>query len=193
MDGKYNGNETMNYQGPDAIKRLRTITKLPFVAHLMIDNPIDKIELYNSAGCNTIVFHFEAAARAAELMRAGAKAVIEKIKSFGRSAGIAIEPETEIEKIVDLLPLLDEVLVMTVKTGYAGQGFMDMTEKIKMLDTIRKEKKLCFKIAVDGGVNNETGKLCREAGADILAAASYIRKNDHKAAIDSLRGLRGLE
>jgi ribulose-phosphate 3-epimerase len=179
MDGKYNSNNTWSYQGPEVIKSLRPVTKLPFVAHLMIANPAESIGLFNDAGCNRIIFHYEAGK---------IKETIDKIKSFGRAAGIAIEPETPVEKIKEFLTFIDTVLVMTVKTGYAGQGFMDMTDKIKELDKIRSEKKLGFTIAVDGGINKETGKLCREAGADVLAAASYIRNNDHARAIESLRG-----
>ncbi len=180
MDGKYNSNNTWNYQGPDIIKSLRTVTKLPFVAHLMIDNPVESISLFNDAGCNTIIFHYGAGSNVKE--------TIDKIRSFGRAVGIAIEPETPVEKIKEFLPYLDTVLVMTVKTGYAGQGFMDMTDKIKELDKIRSDKRLRLSIAVDGGINKETGKLCRDAGADMLAAASYIRNNNHAHAIESLRG-----
>jgi ribulose-phosphate 3-epimerase len=179
MDGEYNTNDTWSYQGPDVIKKLRLVTNLPFVAHLMVSNPIEKIGLFSEAGCNTIIFHYEACK--------DVKATIEKIRSFGRSVGIAIEPETPVEKITDILSYLDVVLVMTVKTGYAGQGFMDMAGKISYLDKLRSEKRLGFKIAVDGGINDETGKICVDAGADVLASASYIRNHDN--AIDLLRGL----
>jgi ribulose-phosphate 3-epimerase len=180
MDGKYNANNTWDYQGSDTIKKLRIISKLPFVAHLMIKDPIEKIRLFNEAGCNTIIIHYEACKNINE--------TVKKIKSYGRCSGVAIEPDTPVEKIVDYLPILDEVLVMSVNTGYAGQGFIDMTGKIKYLDNIRKELGLDFKIAVDGGINDATGKLCRDAGADILVSASYIQKSDYKSAIDSMRG-----
>jgi len=184
MDGEYNPNNTWDHQGPDVIKKLRGKTNLPFVAHLMISNPTEKIELFHNAGCNTVVFHYEAYRNSDKI-----KQTISKIKSYKMSPGIAIEPDTPVKNIADYLPYVDLIVVMTVKTGFAGQGFMDMTEKIRYLDKIRKEKKIYFKITVDGGINNETGKLCKNAGADMLASASYIR-NDYRNAIKSLRDLQ---
>ena len=181
MDGKYNSNDTWDFQGPDVIKKLRGKTHLPFVAHMMIKNPVKAISLFHDAGCNSLIFHYEACENI--------KDTIKKIRSYGMNSGIAIEPETSAKKIIDYLPDIDVVLVMTVKTGYAGQNFMDMTEKIIYLDSVRKSNGLNFKIAVDGGIDKHTGKICRNAGADIIASASYIRK-EGESAIKSLRGLQ---
>lgn len=186
MDGEYNPNNTWSSQGPDAIKRFRSAATIPYFAHLMIKDPLRKISLFNDSGCQGVSFHYEACKddRYAEN-------VVEEIRSYGRIAGVAIEPQTPVNDISDLLPVIDDVLVMTVKTGYSGQSFMDMTEKIRQLYRLRKEGGLKFKISVDGGINYETGKLCRDAGADVLVAASYIRKdeiNKYRKAVNSLRG-----
>ena len=179
MDGKYNSNNTWDYLGPDIIKKLRPITSLPFMAHLMISDPKEKIKLF-AESCESIIFHQEACQNPGE--------VISEIKSQGRKAGIAIEPDTPVEVLTPYLSEIDYVLVLTVKTGYAGQSFIDKKEEIQFLDQFRKNHFLKFKIAVDGGINDVTGKYCREAGADILCVASYIlNSKDYKTAINSLK------
>lgn len=181
MDGVYNPNGTWDYQGPEIINKLRKLTDLPFVAHLMISNPLERIRLFRA--CDEIVFHYEACSDHG--------AVIKEIKSLEKRAGIAIEPQTDVKAVTKYLPEVDLILVMMVRTGYQGQKFIDETKKIKSLARIRKENNLKFRIAVDGGINDVTGKLCAEAGADILASASYVLNNrdGYKSAIDSLKGL----
>jgi len=181
MDGKYNGNNTWEYQGPHIIKNLRKHTELPFMAHLMIDDPIEHIQEFGNAGCDVVVFHYEAC-NGTEIEK-----VINKIKSCNMQAGIAIEPETPVESVFPYLNDLDRVLVMTVRTGFRGQEFIDKTDKIKALaDKIREGYE--FWIAVDGGINEETAALCRKAGANMFYAASYIQNSkDPRSAINSLR------
>lgn len=178
MDGVYNPNNTIEYQGPSVIKELRKITGLPFVAHLMIANPLDHIDVYRTSGCNHIIFHYEACSK-------------DQLKNFSQlDCGMAIEPDTPVADIVPYLPGISSVLVMTVKTGYSGQPFMDKTPVLRRLIKLRDKKGLDFKIAVDGGINDSTARLCREAGADVLISASYIMKHPDgfKKAIESLRG-----
>ncbi|MFH0832240.1 MAG: ribulose-phosphate 3-epimerase [Candidatus Aenigmatarchaeota archaeon] len=179
MDGVYNPINTMAFQGPDVIKELRKITGLPFVAHLMIANPIEKIQAFHEAGCDIIVFHYEAC------KKDDVSKTIDEIRSYKRIPGIAIEPDTPVGVIYPYLDLLDYVLIMTVKTGYAGQKFIDETNKIRNLAL----KKGSFEIDVDGGINDITGKLCIGAGATALSAASYISgSDDYSVAIKKLRG-----
>lgn len=184
MDGVYNPNNTWDYQGPEVIRGLKKTTELPFEAHLMIADPFDKLNLF--VDCDAIIFHYEAYRNREDMI----KNTIARIRYLRKEAGIAMEPDTPVSAIEKYLDNLDLVLVMTVKTGYAGQNFIDKSDKIRLLFEIRKRRNLKFRIAVDGGIDNITGKLCREAGADILASASYIMKNPagYKAAIDSLRG-----
>ncbi len=178
MDGIYNPNNTIEYQGPSVIKELRKITRLPFVAHLMIANPLDYINVYRESGCDHIIFHYEACSK-------------DQLKNFSQvGCGIAIEPDTPVVKIIPYLPGFGSVLIMTVKTGYSGQTFVDRTSVIRHLTELRNKKGLDFEIAVDGGINDSTAKLCREAGADVLVSASFITKHPggFKKAIESLRG-----
>jgi ribulose-phosphate 3-epimerase len=182
MDGKYNDNNTWEYQGPHVIKDLRKHTELPFMAHLMIEDPIKHIQEFGDAGCDIVVFHYEACRNPKTV-----EVTIDRIKSCNMQAGIAIEPETPVDVVFPYLDNLDRVLVMTVRTGYAGQGFIDKTDKIRSL--ANKTKGYEFWIAVDGGINQDTAALCRSAGANMFYAASYIQKSeDPKSAINSLRG-----
>ncbi len=178
MDGIYNPNNTIDFQGPNVIKESRKITVLPFVAHLMIANPMNYIDIYRASGCNHIIFHYEACNK-------------DILKNFSQTGcGIAIEPDTPVVKIVPYLSGFDSVLIMSVKTGYSGQPFMDRTPVLERLVGLRDKEGLGFKIAVDGGINDKAAALCREAGADVLVSASFVMKHPggYKKAIDSLRG-----
>ena len=182
MDGAYNSNNTWTYQGPERMATLRKATNLDFVAHLMVKDPIEKIKLFNEAGCNTMLLHHESTDNILD--------AIDTVRSYGRKVGVVIEPSTFISEIEGYLPKVDEVLVMSVQTGYAGQSFIDIAYKVRSLAEIRKNSGLKFDISVDGGINAETGKICRDAGADILIAASYIQAREYSGAINTLRGLK---
>ena len=114
---------------------------------------------------------------------------IKKIKSLNKRAGIAIEPETPVEQLDNYLPLIDLVLVMTVKTGYAGQKFIDMSDKVRYLNAVRKRNNLNFEIEVDGGINDKTIGIASGAGCDAVNSASYILYNDYEKAVKVLKGL----
>lgn len=177
MDGHFVPNLTI---GPPVIKAIRKITQLPLDVHLMISNPEKYVEEYRKAGADIITFHLEAA-------QGQAINVVRKIKASGAKAGIAIKPSTKAEEIYDLLPYLDQVLVMTVEPGAGGQGFM--AETLPKIQAIRQKAGKNLIIQVDGGINKETGALCRDAGADSLVAGSYIyNSKDIPEAIESLRG-----
>lgn len=177
MDGHFVPDVTI---GPPVIKALRKVTSLPFDVHLMISNPEKYIEKYRKAGADIITFHYEAAPDKA-------LSIINQIKASGAKAGIAIKPSTKVEEIYDLLPHLDQVLVMTVEPGAGGQGFM--SETLPKIKAIRQKAGKNLTIQVDGGINQDTGALCRDAGADSLVAGSYVYNSKNiSEAIESLRG-----
>lgn len=153
--------------------------------HLMITDPDKYLLDFINSGADIITFHYEALKSDEEIF-----ALINRIKSYKVKVGISIKPNTNVDAIAKFLPFVDLVLVMSVEPGFGGQKFMfNSVEKIKNLVKIREESDYNFLIEVDGGINNETSKLCIEAGVDILVAGSYIyNKEDKKAAIESLIG-----
>lgn len=173
MDGHFVPNITI---GAPVVRCIKS--KKPLDVHLMIEKPEKYIEDFVKAGAATIVVHSEACKNLS--------AVLKKIKKMGVKCGVSIKPKTKVETIKKFLPLLDEVLVMTVKPGFGGQKFMKgMLGKVKKL----RQWKPDLDIVVDGGINAETAKLCKEAGANVLVAGSFIfgAKNRVKA-LESLRG-----
>ena len=175
MDGHFVPNITI---GPVVVKYLRKSTKLPLDVHLMIENPAKYIGAFVNAGSDMITVHIETVTLK-ELA-----AIARGLRKSGVKLGISLNPATPLNKIKRALPLVDFVLVMSVKPGFGGQAFIpEALKKIKQLRAIFKKD-----IAVDGGINNITAKLVRNAGANVLAAGSYIfgAKNT-KTAINSLR------
>ncbi len=175
MDGHFVPNITI---GPVVVKYIRKATKLPLDVHLMIENPAKYIGAFVNSGSDMITVHIETVS-IKELA-----AIAKGLKGRGVKLGISLNPATPLVKIKKALPLVDFVLVMSVNPGFGGQAFIPSAlSKIKQLRAIFKKD-----IAVDGGINNITGRLVREAGANILAAGSYIfgAKNT-RAAINSLR------
>ena len=169
MDGHFVPNLTI---GPPVIKSLRKYTKLPFDVHLMID-PVHKyIKDYSDAGADIITFHPEATTNILE--------TINLIKSLNKKVGISLNPNTEVYAAEEYLDKIDLILVMSVHPGFGGQKFIsEVLKKIKNLDQIRKEKKLNFKIEIDGGINFETSKIAVEAGVDILVSGTTIFKENN--------------
>ena len=162
--------------GQPVIASLRPCTKLPFDVHLMVENPDMYIKDMVDAGADIITVHAEATKH---LNR-----TVQLIKSYGKKVGIALNPSTPLEMIKYDLKNIDMVLIMTVNPGFGGQKFIeDMTEKIKELRNINKE----IDIQVDGGINAETAKKVKEAGANILVAGSYVFSGNYKEKIESLK------
>ena len=180
MDGHYVPNITF---GPNIVKSLRPITNKVLDVHLMISPVAKYIDNFINAGADIISFHPEADQKSTE--------IIKNIKSNNCKAGIAIHPKINVSDIVQYLDPIDLVVVMTVIPGFGGQKFMESeVNKIIELKKIKNEKKLNFEIEIDGGINNETAKICKSSGADVLVAGSYIfsNKNEHyKTIINSLR------
>ena len=182
MDGSFVPNISF---GIPVLKSLSQKYGLCYDVHLMIDNPSFYAEKFIKAGADLITFHIEALKNDDETF-----ALINLIKSLGAKVGISIKPKTPISKIEKFLPMLDLVLVMTVEPGFGGQSFMsDCAYKIKELRTIIDDKNLATLIEVDGGLNSETAKICKDYGVDVIVAGSYIfgEDKDYKERIDSLR------
>ena len=178
MDGKFVDNKTWT---TSEIIKLTKYSNLPLDVHLMVNNPSKYIEDYAMLNTNNITFHYEAVK--------DVNKVINEIKDYGLKVGIAVSPDTDVKNIYDYLSNIDIVLIMSVYPGKSGQVFINETlDKIKELKDYIVNNNLKTLISVDGGINDETGKLCKEAGADILVSASYIH-NDIKNNIDKLKKL----
>ena len=164
MDGNFVPNISFGFPIVEAI---RPKTDKVFDCHLMIANPENYVEQFCKIGCDMISFHIEATNHADRL--------IQVIKDNGKKAGIVLNPQTSLESIKYLLPKVDYVLIMTVNPGFGGQKFIpEMLEKIEELAKIREEKNYNFLIEVDGGINVETSKACRDKGADLLVCGSFL-------------------
>ncbi len=175
MDGHFVPNITI---GAPVVKSLRPVTDLILDVHLMIENPEKYIDDFIKAGADIITYEAITPDNISDL--------IYKIKEKDVKAGLSIKPKTSPEDILKYLPELDMLLVMTVEPGFGGQKFMqDCAEKIK---TIKKHAPENLIIQVDGGINNETAKICTQYGATSLVAGNYIYKSDDiKQAILSLK------
>lgn len=163
MDGKFVPNTT--FFNPAFVNSLQ----LPLFkdVHLMVKSPEKHIKYYIAAGANAIGIHAESTRYALR--------IIKDIKKSNVNAALALNPETKIEKIKKYLPLVDEVLVMTVHPGFAGQKLIaSVIPKIKKLKQIREKEKLNFRIKVDGGIKTSHIKMLEKAGADILVIGSAL-------------------
>ncbi|MFZ8765430.1 ribulose-phosphate 3-epimerase [Enterococcus diestrammenae] len=164
MDGHFVPNITF---GPNVVAAIRPITKLPLDCHLMIEQPELYVADFANAGADIINVHVEATPHIHR--------VLQLIKSLGVKAGVTINPGTPVAAIAHVLSMADLVLVMTVNPGFGGQKFIpEMMEKVAELATLRAEKGYTYEIEVDGGVTAETIGACKEAGADVFVAGSYI-------------------
>ena len=180
MDGHYVPNITF---GPNIVKSLRKVTSKILDVHLMIKPVKQYINDFVEAGSDIITFHPEADDNPEE--------IIKMISDAEIKAGIAIHPKVNIADIDHLFSKVQQIIVMTVTPGFGGQKFMhDQVQKIKDLDEIRKNNNYNYEIAVDGGVNNENAKICKDNGANVLAVGSYLlsqNQNNYNKVINSLR------
>lgn len=173
MDGAFVPNISF---GAPVISAIRKHSNLVFDVHLMVENPDRFIKDFVDAGADIITVHVEATKH---LNR-----TIQLIKSYGKKVGVSLNPSTPIEMIKHDLKDLDMVLIMTVNPGFGGQAFIpSMLEKIKELREIAPN----IDIEVDGGINAETGKLVKEAGANVLVAGSYVFSGNYEEKINSLK------
>ena len=164
MDGHFVSNLTF---GPLVVQALRPVTSLPLEVHLMVSDPAAWVADFAEAGADTILVNEEATDHLYGVLQH----VIEK----GVRAGVVINPGTPLSSLEEVLPLVDQVLVMTVNPGFGGQKFLTpMVDKVDRLYQLRKARKLHFDIEVDGGINNQTVKAAADAGTDIFVAGSYV-------------------
>lgn len=178
MDGKFVSNKTWT---TSEVKKFTSYSTLPLEVHLMVNNPSKYIEDYALMNTSIIIFHYEAVKDINEM--------INKVKLYGLKVGIAINPETNINVLIPYLNMIDEVLIMSVHPGKSGQSFIEESlEKISALKNIILESNYKTIISVDGGINNETGLLCKDAGVDELVSASYI----HKDIINNIKTLKNI-
>ncbi len=175
MDGHFVPNITI---GPPVIAKLRKCSGLVFDSHLMISEPAKYAERFVEAGADHITFHIEAAERSDKL--------IDRLHELGVTAGICLNPETEVEAIEKIAPLCDMVLVMTVRPGFGGQKFMP--EAAKKIARIREIVGPDIRIEVDGGIDPQTTPTVVSYGADTLVVGKAIfSKSDRIAAIMAIR------
>ncbi len=175
MDGHFVPNLTF---GAPVIKAIRKHTKLPFDVHLMIESPENYIKDYRDAGADIITIHPEATKH---LDR-----TINEIKRLGAQAGIALLPTTSVMPLEYTIDNIDLILVMTVNPGFGGQKFINnQLLKIEMISDIIQDTDII--LAVDGGINDKTSKLCIDAGADMLISGSFIFQGDYKKQIQLLK------
>ncbi|MBR6951565.1 MAG: ribulose-phosphate 3-epimerase [Oscillospiraceae bacterium] len=181
MDGVFVPNISI---GIPVLESVRKITEMTLDVHLMIERPHRFAERFADAGADLVVFHLEAD-EAADVRKA-----IDAVHGRGKRVGLAIKPATSAEKLLPYLGRIDLALVMTVEPGFGGQRFMEgMLPKVERLRKAIDAEGLQCEIEVDGGVNPETARLCRTAGADVLVAGSDVfRAADRAARIAQLRG-----
>lgn len=166
MDGKFVSNKTFTYE---VVKEVNSYCDFFKDVHLMTYAPEEYLKEYKDAGTDQITFHYESM-NEEEILN-----VIEKIKKLDMKVGLSIKPDTKVNDIESFLPYLDMVLVMSVEPGKGGQKFMESSlDKIKWLK--EKQKDNHYLISVDGGINNVTCELVKEAGADVVVVGTYLTK-----------------
>ena len=171
MDGVFVNNITF---GIKMVEDLRKITKLPLDCHLMIVHPEKYVERFAKAGADIITVHYEAC-------QDNLKEVLTLIKSTGVKCGAVINPDTPVEKIAEVIPLCDMVLVMSVFPGFGGQKFIPealgkLREVKKIVETLGKP----IDIQIDGGVTAENVEEIKQAGANVIVAGSAVFKAENR-------------
>ena len=164
MDGHFVPNITI---GPPVVASLRKATKLPLDCHLMIENADDFIPAFAEAGANWVSVHYEACRH---LHR-----TLQLIAHHGMQPAVVLNPATRVDLILDILPMVHHVLIMSVNPGFGGQEFIPFSvDKIRRLAELRQELGLAFKIEVDGGVAHDTVAQVVQAGAELLVAGNAV-------------------
>lgn len=176
MDGHFVPNLTI---GAPVVKAIKPHANIPLDVHLMIENPQNYIEDFVKAGSDIITVHYEATGEFTE-------DIISNIKSHNVLVGLAIKPKTMPQDILKYLLMVDMVLVMTVEPGFGGQSFIE--ECAEKIPVIRQNAPENLIVQVDGGINEQTAKICKSLGANSLVAGSYIyNSTDIKEAIKALK------
>ena len=179
MDGHFVPNLTF---GPDILKAYCRSSNLFKDVHLMVTDPVFFSKVFLDAGADSITFHYEAMPDTQQII-----ALAQSIHARGKKAGLSIKPKTDVSALIPFIPYFDIFLLMSVEPGFGGQSFIpETTDKIRELKQLLVKANSDAQIEIDGGINAETGKLCKEAGADILVAGSYVFKKDIAEAVESL-------
>jgi ribulose-phosphate 3-epimerase len=153
--------------GPVVVKALRRVTSLPLECHLMVTSPLEQAEQFAEAGATSVIAHIEAVPDPTTL--------IDRARALGIGIGISLNPPTPLDAALPYLDQIDVLNVMTVNPGWAGQPFIrEMLPKIRAARKEIDRRGLQIGIAVDGGVDLETGREALDAGATVLGAASAI-------------------
>lgn len=177
MDGHFVENISF---GADVVKAIRPVTKCLLDCHLMVENPEKYITSLAQAGADSLSIHVEATKHI--------HAVLQKVKAAGLKSAVVINPGTDVSMIKHVLGLVDMVLVMTVNPGFGGQQFIpECLDKVRELVEIRAFRGLDFSIEVDGGVDDQTIIDCRDAGADVFVAGSYVFNGNVEVNIAKLK------
>ena len=178
MDGLFVPNFSFGYSVTAAIRKLTDVT---LDVHLMIDRPLRYVEEFVKAGADYLTVHIEADTEE------NIQKTLDKIKALGIKAGISVKPNTSAEAVLPFIKKCDLILVMTVEPGFGGQKFMEnMMPKLKKIkEYIDAHNPTCH-LSVDGGIGADTYAVCREMGADVLAAGSSFFKAENKSAFREL-------
>jgi len=178
MDGHFVPNISF---GPEVVRAVRSLSKLFFDVHLMCSRPEILLEPFAAAGADEIIVQVELGEQVAPL--------IWKIKSLNKKVGLAVNPPTAIAEVQPYLDQIDLLLVMTVNPGFGGQPFIhECLPKIQQADAWRRERKLSYRISVDGGINFQTAAECARAGADtFVSGTTLFRARNLRAAVKRMR------
>ena len=176
MDGKFVSNKTMPFK---EMRHISDFTDKRLDVHLMVEDASKYIPLYAELNAEYITIHIE--------IDEDIESDLKLIKSFGIKAGLSIKPDTKVSELVPYLPYIDQVLIMSVEPGAGGQAFIPESEnKIKEARALLKSYNIDAIISVDGGVNDTTIKMCRDA--DMVVSGSYVVLSENfQEKISSLR------
>ncbi|CAN5623721.1 ribulose-phosphate 3-epimerase [soil metagenome] len=179
MDGSFVPNITF---GPLIVESMRALTQLPLEVHLMIEHPERHLQAFVAAGANTVTIHVETSAHL--------HAALTEIRALGASPGVALNPATPLESAFEVLPFVDQVLIMSVNPGYGGQTFIpaSLGRIERMRDRIQGDNPGC-RLEVDGGIKPSNIGRVVDAGAEMIVAGSAIY-SPGIAVADAVRQLR---
>ena len=180
MDGLFVPNISI---GIPVVAAIRRVTKLPLDVHLMIDRPLRYVDRFCEAGSDLLTVHVEADTKENTLE------ALKKIRAHGVRAAVSVKPKTPAEAVLPFIDLCSLILVMTVEPGFGGQSFMaDMMPKVAQIRRYIDERNPSCELEVDGGVNEQTGRVCKDAGANVLVAGSaYFKAADKPAFVRAIQ------
>lgn len=168
--------------GPAFINAIALATRRPLQVHLMVDTPEKWIDRLILSGKDSFVFHIEALREVGDVAK-----LLKEIKKKEVKAGVALNPKTPVEHVIDVLPLVDELLIMSVEPGFSGQKFIDVTEKVSILCALQKKLNVDFEICMDGGIGADNIGMLAKKGVDLVGIASAIFSEDDP--VEALKNL----